>query len=77
MFFNLTDAALFCGYAPRTFRRLTKKYRVPKYGPTRTRFKEDDLVRFMEDPCFFLEQEEPLVRAKRKPQKCMEFSSWR
>jgi len=67
MFLNLLEAATFCGYAPRTFRRLSKEYRIPKYGPTRSRFKQDDLVIFMEYPCHFLEQQEPLVRARRKP----------
>jgi len=53
-FFNTKDAAIFCGYSESQFREFAKKYRLPRYGPRKTRFKREDLILWMEIPDVFL-----------------------
>ena len=52
-YFNLNDAARYCGYAPSYFSRLLKANGLPRYGKAKTRFSKTDLDRFMADhDCF-------------------------
>lgn len=52
-YYNLTQAATFCGYGPDHFRRLIRGSNIPRRGPNRNRFAQADLERFMADPkCF-------------------------
>ena len=47
---NVKEAAAFCGFAPATFRRMIKGYRINRYGPKRNRFSQQDLEAWMKNP---------------------------
>jgi hypothetical protein len=49
----LPQAAAYCGYSADRFRRIVKEYSVPRYGPSRNRFKIADLDDWMENPPAF------------------------
>lgn len=64
-FFNLAQAADYCGYkSPKYFRSLLKGYQIPLCGPRRNKFSRADLDRFMTDPQAFKELP---ARRRRKP----------
>lgn len=48
------QAAQFVNRSERTFREYVKKYSIPKYGPARNQYAEEDLRAFMENPHCFL-----------------------
>lgn len=48
------QAAHFVNRSERTFREYVKKYSIPKYGPARNQYAEEDLRAFMENPHYFL-----------------------
>lgn len=47
---NLKEAAEYCGYSDSQFAALAKKYPLPRYGPSQTRFRIADLDAWMERP---------------------------
>ncbi len=49
-FFNIKQAAEYCGYKPRTFYRLLKNYVLPFHGPNKNRLAKDTLDRWMANP---------------------------
>jgi len=61
----LSEAALFCGYSEKYFRRLAKEYEIPRYGPHKNRFKAMDLHEFMNNP-----------RAFQSPRRRMSRQGW-
>lgn len=65
-FFNAIKAAEYCGYAPETFRDYMQQYKIPRYGPKRTRFARTTLDEFMAYPEKFL----PSIR-KHKAERVM------
>lgn len=53
-FFNLTGAALYCGYeSPEHFSELIRGFVVPKYGPKKNRFAKSVLDAWMANPDAF------------------------
>lgn len=63
-YYNLKDAAAYCGWAPDTFRRMMRDYDIPRYGPRETRFAQSTLDRFMAQPRDFLKGRRPPRRRK-------------
>lgn len=53
------QAARFINRSDRTFREYVRKYKIPKYGPGRNQYAEDDLRAFMENPHCFLKNKHP------------------
>ncbi len=52
-FYNLKDAAEYCGYSPDHFRHLATEHQVPRCGPNRNRFAASTLNTWMSTPnCF-------------------------
>ena len=49
-----SQAAEYCGYSVKSFRKMVKKYQVPRYGPKRNRYDRWDLDTWMQDPNVFL-----------------------
>jgi len=49
-FYNLKEAAQYCGYKPATFARLLREYNVPRCGPRQNRFAKSVLDSWMESP---------------------------
>lgn len=52
-FYNLKEAALYCGYKPVTFARLIREYALPKSGPRKNRFAASVLDAWMASPDTF------------------------
>lgn len=48
------EAATHLNVAARTLRDYARKFKIPKYGPFRNRYKVEDLDAFMADPSAFL-----------------------
>lgn len=58
------QAAQFVNRSDRTFREYVRKYNIPKYGPGRNQYAEDDLRAFMIDPhCFIKSKQLPRSRS--------------
>jgi len=56
-YFTAKEAAKYLGYSVKTFYVLVRDYQIPRYGPSRNRYKKTDLDRFMESPsCFYVER---------------------
>ena len=49
-FFNLKDAAQYCGYSASAFTGKLKDYNLPRVGPNHNRFARSVLDLFMADP---------------------------
>ena len=64
-YLNMKQAAAFCGYAPATFKRKIKEYRIDRYGPKQNRFSQPDLEAWMQDPKGLLA--EPRITLVRQP----------
>lgn len=64
-FFNIKQAAAYCGWSPRYFAKLLKAYDVPRCGPRKNRFSREVLDRFMENPEAF--HASPRGGRRRKP----------
>lgn len=64
-YLNMKEAAAFCGYAPATFRRIIKTYRIGRYGPKLNKFSQPDLEVWMQDPEGL--SNEPRITSIRKP----------
>jgi len=66
-FYNLKEAALYCGYKPATFARLIREYALPKSGPRKNRFAASVLDAWMASPDTFKMVPSAPAR-RRKPQ---------
>lgn len=64
-YLNMKEAAEFCGYAPATFRRTIKAYRIRRYGPKENKFSQSELEAWMQDPQGL--SDEPRLTSTRKP----------
>jgi hypothetical protein len=54
-YLNLKNAAVYCGFnSARSFSRIINDYELPKYGPSRNRYKVSDLDEFMKSPSSFV-----------------------
>lgn len=67
-FYNLKEAAGYCGYAPATFARLLRDFDIPRHGPHNTRFASSVLDAWMSSPETFRKSRLPRAR-RRKPLK--------
>lgn len=54
-YFTPKAAGEYCGYSAKTFRRLAREYRLPRYGPGHARFSASDLDRWMQNPFEFIQ----------------------
>lgn len=62
-FFNLTEAAGYCGYkSADAFRRVLKEYSVPRHGPMNNRYAKSVLDAWMSNPSAF--KAEPQTRRR-------------
>jgi predicted DNA-binding transcriptional regulator AlpA len=52
-YLNTKKAAEFCGYNHRYFAVLMEKYKIPRYGPKRNRFRVSDIEEWMKRPELF------------------------
>lgn len=66
-FFNLANAANYCGYAIGTFERIVREYDIPRYGPKRNRYARSVLDAWMHSPEAFKKNSSPKPR-RRTPQ---------
>lgn len=53
-YLSQNQAAQFINRSSRTFREYVRKYKIPKYGPSRNLYAEEDLLAFMQTPHCFL-----------------------
>lgn len=53
-FFNVKKAAAYCGYNDKYFGKLSAKFKIPRHGPKKNRFKRSDLDLFMRETQSFL-----------------------
>ena len=53
-YLSQVQAAQFVNRSDRTFREYVRKYQIPRYGPARNQYAEEDLRAFMENPHCFL-----------------------
>ena len=65
-FFNLKQAAEYCGYSPETFSRKIREYDIPRYGPEKNRFAKSTLDNFMASPDTF--KKAPKQYKRKSPQ---------
>jgi len=49
------QAAKYIGYSLQVFYKLVRDYQIPKYGPSRNRYRQLDLDNFMESPYCFIQ----------------------
>jgi hypothetical protein len=57
---STAKAAEYCGdYSPETFRKLVKRYNIPKHGHTRKVFDRNELDEWMKAPRYFLNTNSP------------------
>ena len=47
------QAAEYCGYSVKTFKKYVREYNIPRYGPKKNRYCTDDLDQFMKNPHAF------------------------
>lgn len=52
-YLTLKQAAHYCGYSVRQFRRHISTYALPGKGPEKNKFRREDLDCWMENPCAF------------------------
>lgn len=57
-YFNVAQAAKYCGYSPRYFARIAFATKIPKYGLRKNRFKRSDLDLWMVDSTCFCSREQ-------------------
>lgn len=55
-YLNMKMAAKYCGYNAQHFSKLVQKYAIPRYGPSRNKFKTDDLDNFMKHPTYYTDK---------------------
>lgn len=53
-YLTLKEAAQYCGYSARQFRRHVEQFSIPAKGPRRNRFCVADLDAWMDNPSVFL-----------------------
>ena len=53
-FMNVKKAAEYCDYNDKYFGKLALKYKIPRHGPKRNKFKRSELELFMRDPEVFI-----------------------
>jgi hypothetical protein len=53
-FFNVKTAAAYCGYNDKYFGKLSAKFKIPRHGPKRNKFKRSELDLFMREPEAFI-----------------------
>lgn len=53
-FMNVKTAAGYCGYNDKYFGKLAAKYKIPRHGPNRNKFKRSELEIFMREPETFI-----------------------
>lgn len=53
-FMGVKRAAEYCGYNGKYFGKLAVKYKIPRHGPRRNKFKRSELELFMREPEAFL-----------------------
>lgn len=61
-FFNLAAAAEYCDYAPGTFERVVREFKIPRHGPKRNRYAKSILDLWMAHPDLFKENPLPARR---------------
>lgn len=66
-FVTLREAAKFCGYKYDSFKKIAQEYKIPKYGPKRTKLSTVDLERFMVEPTLFMSSSDAQRGRNRKP----------
>jgi predicted DNA-binding transcriptional regulator AlpA len=64
-YLTMKEAAEFCGYAPATFRRTVKAYRINRYGPKQNKFSQPELESWMQNPEGL--SDEQRITSTRKP----------
>lgn len=63
-FYNLKQAAEYCGMAGRTFQRYLRDFELPRSGPKRNKFSSSVLDLWMENPEQFRKQVKPQPRRR-------------
>jgi len=53
-FLTPAQAAKYVAYTRQHFGRLVKEYKIPRYGPELTRYRQSDLDAWMENPYIFV-----------------------
>jgi hypothetical protein len=64
-FYNLAEAARYCGYKPSTWAKVIRDFDVPRHGPKHNRFAQSVLDAFMVSPDTF--RRENVFTRRRKP----------
>lgn len=53
-YYSTSQAAEYCGYSLKTFKKYVKEYPLPRKGPGNNRYAKSDLDMWMESPASFL-----------------------
>jgi len=61
-YFNVGDAAAYCGYGESTFREYAKRFSLPRCGPKNNRYSRETLDAFMRNHHAFQKQPPPARR---------------